>query len=1379
MPCVSSKYTEIQLRDILLNKEIKKVGEIQDPKEWAATMIKINKMVETKDVDASVLGSKYMDAMGLKKGDKISRYFLDTIMLAKKRGSDLQTIKMIKSLGLTAAQNISQKLDTVVKALGGTRIHFANQKIVESLLEVGSYKNLVKPSELDSTFQVLSDKEIASQTSLTIAQIAMLRQGLEYVLDKLNSIQNSIDSTKQAVVLTEQFILNPLKDTGGTIDLLVKFSDNTTGTLDYKTISPDDSKGSIDYYTGNIIDTNWIPNIKKIAIKEQLTDYNHTLETFYGSKGTVISRGIPIFIQYTAKPKGTRTTGETLTHHIKKISMKGMKHLKSDQINYLSHIPVQELVLLKDKKAQRRINTELGTLSIIINNKEKELSKLSMGTPKYTALSEEIYRHKEAMDKLILDQDFNALYDSFIAMLRNITKDGTLDSLYNIDDAIINGKENVHYLSNGELSEKIKEVQAMKNIIDASPYYLAEEGIKDTKKSQQYLKDIAILRNEVDRILITLKDKSIDRILNEDEQRAMEDNSNPSWWSRNFRSLGEQVAIPFRKLSSYLNTANDKKRLKLQEIFNTIENHVIAIEQASRRVGKNLNSMFEMMINPKTENLWGEHTTEFFKDLELAQKNKDNKWLDANLTRKANALEIYENNLAIFEANNAYHAQKDPESYKKRLDYWKSMNNPDALKYTNKYWLYYTISEKVDEKYYSEGYKAIRNIPELLSFYNYWTESMQQYNEMLGFRGDERIPKNFLPYIRQDIVGIISQGTFDIKNVTESMAALFAVRQDDTMFGDMTDDSLADPVTGKPKYNVPIFYTNPIKNAKGQIMRGVKLRDLSKSLFIFAEMAYNYHYLKTEVEPNLEGLRDYMMEVGMQQTTESKRKKKLLSGAWAKIRGESANTVQLFDKYVNYHLYGIKIQDAPKQVTKVVQYAKRMQANIELSLAPLLWTGNFVQIKTNAFIEGQSGFFYNKKQMLETMAEATGTLGKEKMELYAAHNDFFEFSPGRREQKIRKMSKRLMQKYIHTDTLHIGMRKAEEAINDNIGNSMLKNWAIVEGKLTRISNAPEGTKSIKDSSKLVDGVLVIEGLTDDKGNVTNIELYSQIRRMVISASSRIKGTLNPEDMSTIYMYLISNAAMGFKSWMPGMLDARFSSLRYSPNSNTMVEGRWMAGITDMARNDEAFFSWVGNVVVPKTSALLVNAATFGVYNMVAPKKWKYKVNEVRALNMFNKYKERYRHDPAVQNMEFKDFLEYKEGQLKALSLEVSMLLAIVGIVLALRGDWDDDEQEDWKANMMTRTMFRMLNRSRRELAFFISPSDWENLFRMPIPIMSMIPDTLEALQYMIGGIGDIVKGDEPVTKRGRSKFYYLWRRVPGNKLILIFEPDEMSKLREI
>jgi len=1387
MPCTSIKYSETELRDILLAKEIKKIGEIKDPKEWAIAMININKMVETKEVDASVLGSKYMKALGLQKGDTISRYFLDNVMLAKKRGSDSQVIKMIENKGLDKYKEISQKEDALVKMNGGTLVHLALSHLTLNLIEDGNFTTIIRPSETDPNFRKLDDEGISNATGLTIIQVGHLREAMHLLLSKIETIQNTIDPSGKVVVLSEQFILNPTKDTGGTVDLLIKFSDNSFGTLDFKTIAPDELStyggNKVDWITNEIIDENWIPGIKKVGIKEQLGDYNHTLSTFYGMGDAVISRGIPIYVRYGTKARQNQKEGARLSQKITYIAMQGMDKLSKEQNAMLSHVPVQEFILLKDKHKQHKINDALRSLEIIITNAENELENLS-GTEARIKLKALISKYRKAKDKLILDQDFNGLYEAFKETLSNITIDGKLTDIYNIQDPMINGEPNPHYLSITELNSKIREIEALRNLIVVSPYYIQDLQLtQDPSIYTDYLADVDKLSGEASRILEELKSIKYDRTLNAEEQRAVEDMAPVGWWSKFFRSMGDQVAVPFRKITTLFSNAQNLTRLNLQNLFNVLNAKSVNLEKAGKRLGMSLNDMFELLIHPKTENLWGEYDSVFWKDFETAQQNKDNVWLDKYLVKKKDAQLKYERNLEIWEASNSFDAVKNPEGYDKRLQIWKKNNSPDAVRYTKGWGMYYEFSKDIPDSYLSEGYKKIKDIPELLDYYNFWTESMTVFNEMLGLKYGEKLPKNFLPHIRQNIVGLMSQGTFEFSHLWEVASSLLEVRQDDTGLGDMTVEGLMNPVTGRPQHTIPRHFINPIKDSKGQIQRGMKVRDLNKSLYIFARMAYNYHFMKTTAEPHIEALRDYMMEIGMQQITESKRKKKLLGGAWAKIKGEGVETVEMFDRYVNYHLYGIKVQDAKRSHVKLVQALKSLQSNIELSFAPLLWTGNFVQVTGNAYFEGIGGYYYTAKQMTQTQAEATGVLGKEPMEKYSALNTLFEFSPGIQDVNIKNMSVRIAERYINWDTAHIGMRKTEQLVNNNMGISMLKNWAIVDNNLIRIVNAPEGTKSLYDSSRMENGVLVVDGVTDSNGKVLDINMYTKIRNLAVYVSGKVKGTMNPQDLSLVYMSLIPNAMMGFKTWMPGMLDAKFSELRYSPKSNSMVEGKYTAFFSEFAREDRAFVEWVQNIVIPKGWRLLSSIATFGAINPVinpnSSNKFTIDLKTTRAKNMFEKYKTDFRHDSDIQALSFEDFLDYHRRQIRSAAAEMATIISIITIVLMLKGDHDDDGEADWKKNMWNRTLFRMLNRARRELAFYISPSDWENLFRMPIPIMSLFPDTLDALADALSGMGDIISGRPPVKAGGRSKFYKLWRRVPGNKLILMFEPDEMSKLREV
>ncbi len=1381
MPCISTKYTESEIRDMLLSKKVSEIGETKDILEKARILRTMNSMVTTKDVAYEELDTKVRNDLGLKPGESVPRYFLDQHMLSKRRTTDWGTRSFIKSEGLERAREISQRVNTIVKAQAGEAIHFGTEELTKSILELGelsttfnnmSIRNLMSLSEVEGrTVDTMSEIALQRELKLSDKSYRALRQGVEKILKTISETQNKIDPDGRAILLPEQFVLNPKEDFGGKIDLLVLFSDGTHGVLDYKTYMPGREKLG---HSNKIVDSNWIPYYKKATAGDQITRLNQTIEQFYGSKGARISRVIPIHIRLAVKPIGQQTEPfSSLSQHINFIDM-GV-----EQDTLITHIPVGEQITLRDPREAEKLNRQISKLSININNEKLKLKQLTFGTPAHTQLAAAIKNRETALEKIVLDQDFTYLFRGFESLLRRLTEDGRFTTLKNVDDAEINGQPNPDYLTLEELSSAIQDVETFDNIIKTSPYVIEEMNPnQDPKIYNDYLERVKALSWDSERILDQLRQRHTDRVVNKQEYDAMNDVTQPGFYAKWFRTLGEQVAVPFRKLRSYLDKANNERRIKMQKFHRILEEHNKKLSELGKRIGKSRAELFEMMINPKTENIWAQHSKDFYTTFETARQEKDAAWLGENLELKADARETYHRNLEVFKRTNFLsHVEDKKAEFEKDLERWKSQNSIENAIYGNKWWLYYKPKQNLQEDYYSDGYKQIRQHKELLDYWNFWIESMTHFNDLLGLKGSERVPANFLPYIRQDIVGMMAQGTFDLGQIGEAVRSIFALRQDDTGLGEMVDDGAIDPETGKSRNTIPRYFINPIKDGKGNIRRGVKLRDLSKSMYIYGEMAYNYHYLKAEVEPRIEALRDLMIEKGMQKIDENKKKRKLLTGVWARITGADTDVVRLFDKYVNYHLYGIKIQDSSKQWAKVVGTLKSIQSFIELGGSALLWAGNLTQITSNAYFEGNNGYYYTKKHMMDTQAEGSGLKGAEAKKLYDAATYLFEFSPKIVDVRKKHLSTRKAERWINYDTAFYGMRKSEQAVNNNIGMSILKNWTEVNGELVRMEDAPKDAKSFFEKAKITDGFFQIEGITDNKGNVTDLELYTKVRNLAIGVATSVKGQLNPEDLASVYMSIAPNAAMGFKTWLPGMADARLSQLRYDPQRNRMTEGKWMSLVTDLSKDDQSYASWLGNVVAPSIARLAANVATFGLSDKTNI--GRYKVNELRARRMFDNYKNQHKHDFAIQAMKFEDYVAYKRGQIKATASELRMILALVGMVMALRMDWDDDGQADWQKNWYTRTMFRAINRARREVGFLVSWEDWRyTIFRAPIPIMSLPLDANKALWSALSGIGDFVRGEERPPGE-RSKFYPAFRMLPFNKTILFFEPDDFSHLREV
>lgn len=1366
--CYVPGYTTEQMEQHLLNKKILDMTDMSTGQR-AATLRQINQLVSTQAVSADQLTQKTRDALGIESDGVVDRYVLNSTLalIAGRRTSDLAAAKFGKNRSKEEIKKISEQLDTVIKSEGGTKFHEGSQWLLESYIENDTSGKVFKLSELDGKKpSLVKEAHIQEHLGLNNKQFETFKRGIKEVFNLIVETQRKINPAEKVAILPEQVIINPLNDVGSTVDVLALFSDGTHANLDFKTIRPSDLDVSSDF---KILTEDFIPEARVQSFSDQLTQSNETMLNIYNSKGSRLSRIVPIHVRYKKLPKADRVTGATLTRDIEYLGV----GQKSDPM--LRHIPVGELVtLLGDRRLVEKLNQKIGTLSVLNNNRRLELLKtpyLLPGTkseinPKYIELKRSIERTRKVMNSLIIDQDFVALQEDFKAVLGRVKDSNLFAEDINTQNEEINGEVNPYFISLENVRDMLHEVEAYKGVIDASKFLTQELDLGSSEKTQDYLNSVSNMSSEAEILIQRLQGVLTDRTVTPQQEAAFDNITKLNVWEKYARSLREQVPMPFRLLSRKLDTALNTKRLRLQKMYDDSVEWRKTLEQYGRQNGMSVSRIFDMMINNETENLHSKFSKEFYEALKLAQENKDEIWLRKHLVKKADAQKLFERNIEI-------HKKSVPGEKDYELRRWKDRNSPDALLYHDKLWfLYWEPAERSEN--FSDGYKTIAQHKPILEFYNYFTETMSELNDLLGLGRNEHIPKNFLAHIRGKVVEQVTQGTFGIKQLQESIQSLWQLRVDDPNLGDLNiEEGKRDPHTNEPKLSVPRYFINPIRDSKGQIKKGLKLRDLTKSLYIYADMALNYHLLETVVEPHAEAIRDIMVMKGLQDTTESGQKKKLSSGVFAKIFSERSDVMALYDQLVNYHLYGIKIQDVDKKTAKKLSTLKSIHGKIELALSPLLWTGNLGQIVSNAYFEGHNGYFYKKQTMFETQAEAVGIKGKKAKDLYNAASHLFEFSPGYVHVKEKNMSASKLSRILDTDTLFWGMRKSEQVINNNIGISILKTHTIDKHRnITRMATAPEGSKSIYDMMYFdKNGNFRIDGLIDSEGNVTDIDLYTRIRNTAIGVARTVKGQLNQEDMPGIYMHFLGNAGMGFKSWLPGMLDARFTGIRYNPLTNTIVEGKYSALKTDLAKEDKAMMQWIGNVVVPTLLRFGLHIATFGGKQ--------YKVNQQRARHLFNQYLEQHIGDPDIQKMTFEDYMDYKQGQIRSLAAELTVILAMVGFVMAMRADWDGDGEPLWKETYSTRTLFRMINRARRETAFFISPGDWTGMLRFPAPVIGLGVDTYKAVTSLAVGLQEFVTGAEPDPRRKRSRLYPVQRMIPGNKFLMMLESDEVSKLREI
>jgi hypothetical protein len=851
-----------------------------------------------------------------------------------------------------------------------------------------------------------------------------------------------------------------------------------------------------------------------------------------------------------------------------------------------------------------------------------------------------------------------------------------------------------------------------------------------------------------------------------------------------FRPLSEQQNPALQKVSGWIQESYNATRLETQKLHKESIEQVKEVELWAKENGKSIQEAYDYLFNEKNGNLIGRYTNEFFVDLKEAQKNKDLTFLSKYLKLKDNAKEIYENNLESY--TNKGYIDQDIKS-------WKERNSFEAIKLDPKKWnMYYKINLESDtnSKYYTERYKQllIPSNAKLLNYYKWYTNRMATAINLLGLKPDERLPPNFLPWLRADLLEQVLNNGVDFKNVIESVNSLFLTREDDTMFGDVINDKITDPVTGEIRPEIPKFFTNPLKDNQGRINIGLKSKDLTKSLYVFYNMAANYNHMKNHVEPKLEALKEVISLYGVRNTDKEGNPIKDKTGIFSKLTGGKVDAITLLERFAKYHVYGIKIQDKDTKLTKKLMTLKDIQTKKELAFAPLAWAGNYIQIKGNILFTGLNGFYFKTDTLRKVSNLRYGIGTKQDIDKYKALVYFLEPSPGITEVNTKNLSSRKSLRIINWDTAFWGFRRAEETVNDDVLVSIMHHYNFDEnGNLVRLVNLPEGTKSLFEDSEIINDELIIKNIIDKDGKI-DIKKYTALRQLAKCVARDIKGQPDGQDAYAAQTTLIGSLGMGFRTWLPGMLDARFGGVRYNYNSQNIVQGKYRAFWSELNDTEKGIYNFVNGralLTMVKFLAAMPVTTFFG-------EKYGFKISQERAKVELQKFKEAYKNNPAIQRMTLKDYMDYKQGQMRSLSAELMVILTLMSLLMILGGDWDDDDEPDYKKSWYGRTLFRVVNRARRELAFAINPDDWRSTFmRSPVPLTGLIEDVFKTVKNGFDQVGDIIFGEEerkgvPGIIFGKNKGadkkplgYEAFRWLPGNKLVRMFEIFESQQDFEI
>jgi len=778
---------------------------------------------------------------------------------------------------------------------------------------------------------ILKEATTSKEFGLKEDQFKVLEDGFLEIFNEVKGIQDSIDPNGKAVFRFEHRVLDPYSDEAGTIDLLVIFSDGSGFLFDFKSVA---DKGNNGLFS----------KAKQQAHEIQLSTYKKILLQHQGVKRIRGGRVIPIVRNFKSK-KDPSTKQWVQTRDFESVLMGKSMGKK-----------LQQRMILPE-------TTGVKSLDRLIQQMHERLDKVP---------NEEL---SELLNSLVVSQDLKPMVD-YMAHVAKTTLD--------------------HYHKHGNLDGKydlIKEVEIAAGFLDMLTGELNKlERYPELKEAAlDYSQRITELRSAYTELSELRTQVLVEHAYKAANKKAPEDPTalilkEESFWTKWLGRVTDFNNPFFKYLRKVLDDIQFEVRASLRKDVGDINTVHDNVQKWMKDNGKTWDDFVDLIFNRETENFYAEYSQSFYEERNAAVKRGDYKWILQRYQPKAEYQKKFNDKLAEKqrEVEGKY---PDKKVQFEIMDQWKStrdlsldaFGNPAFPRaWTN--WSNLELKESFKDDARSEEFKRIRDIEPVYEYYKTFIEMNQRFRKMLNLDYRE-LPDNFVPFIRKDIIEKMQ--TVGLGGAWDELKQTFAIRQDETAFGHIND------LTGKYDKTVPIYFTNPFKDATGNIQKGEKSTDFTRSLILFSKMANNYKYM-SKYEANMLAMRD-VLETAKYAKKDTRGR--LIFNAFGDLKSKvDVDPIKIFDSFVDYYFYGKTLQEEGKTVkvfgqeVNTVQLARKAKQYFSLKslgLAFLPATASYVSAGTQAWMEGKEGIVYSAEQW----KNATLRIGTD----FTRYNSLFKF----------------------------------------------------------------------------------------------------------------------------------------------------------------------------------------------------------------------------------------------------------------------------------------------------------------------------------------------------------------------------------------------------
>lgn len=1323
------------------------------------------KTVSLRPVEVSTLPKRIQNLMSIGVATT-DRYFdSDTNQVIENRFTDFVQRMFIRKKGKKAAEEMNARPDNHKKLEVGENVHAAMQALAAYYIS----RNESGKLRTDHIGATSTPEAIRAASGIDAALFPRLVVAVKDLIAQVVNQQTAIDPNGKVTIYPEQVIHNKLDRTAGTIDLLAVYSDKTASVFDYKTTSP--TRGQLMLETQPDGSRVWklvkypVPSYKLDSFNIQIAGYKKALMNDYGITAVRHTRIVPVVVKLKFKPKDQRTPFNTLTTEIEVLQV-GEK-----MSDFLRQIPVANE--LSDEKTLNQFIVKMRNNITQLENKLRNLRG-----DEYTKTVAKINDLRKAINDLLIKGDIHqTLVD--VGRLVEFVENGMAENLQTVD-----GKPNPKYIPLADLLRYREEIRLYSDLHNYLSSSLAQLAAKDQTLAEQYKQLIYKFMGHMDDLVGRIEIRITEHVndLKDKYETQGSERSAIGFMKATFGRLSEIKYNEFEIFSAMLSRQQEKRHMKMNLVKENIQAHQKALKEWASQNGMSLQQAYDKLINPTSGNMYGRLSKKFWDEYTSAKDVSDIAWMKEHMKPRDSYKENFERRkLRIQELLKAeFPVGQFTEEEAKRLAnlrYQEWLNENDLDRDTAWFSMNARFSiefkpEVFKDENLSDEFKYIKSNEPLLKFYEMIEGYNREARDMMGLRHSE-LPANMLPWIRQDIIDQIAQGSFSPGRAWSEFIEGLNFREDDTAFGDI------DLETGEVKKSIPIYFLKPFRNEDGTIRTESKSRDIGNSMYLFMHMAYNYETM-AEIESDTEALLQSIIANREGEIQRHPSGKAMLGKSGEFLRNISKTpktTTELFELFRDYYIYGIHMRSkgiTKKILGKEINSVKATQTAMQylslktLGLAVLPGAAAFTAGMVGLRAESKKAAWLSSDNLHEAVKNYTSSRGDMKKSValsryFQAHQDDVTY------REANDLYAKRMTRMFTMENMFAFLRKPDEVLDDLTLLAMARNWGFdKEGKLMRIDKLRKlqpDAKTIWEATTInEDGSLMIEGLS--------MNGFTDFRMAVKRVGAGIKGNMSEEDIMAFKTNIVTSMMMQFKNWMPGFLNERFGGMRYDAKYDITEQGRYPAFFSAFNKEAEkGIGEWLTTIVLPTLGQMSVDLVTFGAY--------KYKFNEVRAQKLYEEYLQS--NNMTYSDMPFESFLEMKRGQTRAAIGELRAAMMVLSLILMLGADWDDDGQKNYNELWATRQLFKFVNRAQTEMAAGYSPAQFMSLIQNPIPLAALGKDIGYLLKNSYDEYRDIIVGED--DKRDVTPFgYYMSSMVPGfrqlNRIIEAY-PLNQPGLQEV